>query len=473
MPCCCKPSGRRRVKKDEPVDVIDSSLGQIPPAPPGKIKKDKKGLPCLYLENGESMIMPKNGKGALRRVFIGVGWRGGSGRSVDVDCSVNGFSKGVRSRDDTVYYGHLSNNATKRDGKDYVSIKHTGDILSGQNNNKDLIDLERIYVDLEYLPEAIDLLAFECNIYTSSVSFRDLDECYVRLVNADTNQEVMRFNVEKSSSVGSAAFSTSVMMMGTLTRSDDRWIITAEASARKETLQKMPEHQPEFRRDYIEGVNDSSPPPPKGDDDGPPLPDGMAPLPAKATAYAIDANESTETTETKRSGKVKMGRSVFLVPALAIGTAAGVAAAVAMFHPDPFSGASFNFGGLFDNVGAVALPDVGSLGDCLCCDVPLCKLDDLGPCGDCLGDTPKFIGENCACFGDQITGCVGGIFEASDQCFSGLIGGDCGDVFGACSACGDFAGDGVSSIFGICADIDCGGVADCLGGLCSALADFA
>ena len=42
---------------------------------------------------------------------------------------------------------------------------------------------------------------------------------------------------------------------------------------------------------------------------------------------------------------------------------------------------------------------------------------------------------------------------------------------------GDFAGDGVSSIFGMCADIDCGGVADCLGGvlggLCSALGDIA
>jgi hypothetical protein len=58
MSCCCKPTGRRRARKEEEVDLLDSGLGNIPVAPPHKVVKGKDGLPGIRLENGESIVMP-------------------------------------------------------------------------------------------------------------------------------------------------------------------------------------------------------------------------------------------------------------------------------------------------------------------------------------------------------------------------------------------------------------------------------
>jgi stress response protein SCP2 len=52
-----------------------------------------------------------------------------------------------------------------------------------------LEDLERIYVDLENLEASVDALAFEANVFTAGLTFAALRHAYIRLVNADTNQE--------------------------------------------------------------------------------------------------------------------------------------------------------------------------------------------------------------------------------------------------------------------------------------------
>lgn len=50
--------------------------------------------------------------------------------------------------------------------------------------------MERIYVDLENLDASVDALAFEANVFTAGFTFGALEHAYIRLVNADTNQEV-------------------------------------------------------------------------------------------------------------------------------------------------------------------------------------------------------------------------------------------------------------------------------------------
>jgi stress response protein SCP2 len=72
-------------------------------------------------------------------------------------------------------------------------VRHTGDVLKGQEDGGGLLeDLERIYVDLENCPQEYDCLAFEGNVFTGGTSFGDLESCYVRLVNADTNRKSLR-----------------------------------------------------------------------------------------------------------------------------------------------------------------------------------------------------------------------------------------------------------------------------------------
>lgn len=471
------------------MDLLDSGLGNIPVAPPHKVVKGKDGLPGIHLDNGESIVMPNSGKGALKRVFLGVGWRQGkTGGQVDVDCSVNGFANGTRSDPDTVYYGNLHNPPSKRDMKDFVSIKHSGDILTGQNTSAALEDLERIYCDLENLGDHLDMLVFECNIYTGNMTFRDLDECYVRLVNADTNQEVMRFNVEQRTPLGKEVFSTRCMIMGTLTRGDDRWVLQADARARKGTLKSMDVHQPEFSPHFTD------------------LPQAKAEI-VNPTGGGGDKGAGTEK---RRPGKVAMGKSVYMVPLLAIGTVASVAAATAMFAPEAFSHgqiSGFPFPDLADML--TSLPDLGPLGSMDCCCIPLDVDSVFGPCAGVIGDTPGFckslvggcpggseLGStcesmmDCGCIGEVCsTGDISALFSDCGDFFGmmpamcagvasgiGDIAGNCGDVVKCCSGLGGNCGDGAGQVFGACGDIgsvcndlpfgDCAeGLGDCVKGI--------
>lgn len=119
----------------------------------------------------------------LERVFLGMGWTG-KGSNVDLDASCVAFSAGAAA--DMIFFQKLRNE-TK-------SLVHTGDVLSGADNEqkKDFEDMERIYVWLQKLSSNVDCLVFVANVFTSGVSFSDVEKAYVRLVNADTNQELCR-----------------------------------------------------------------------------------------------------------------------------------------------------------------------------------------------------------------------------------------------------------------------------------------
>merc|ERR550514_175303 len=136
----------------------------------------------------------------LERVFLGIGWRGktdGSGGSkmVDVDASVVALSHG--SPVDTISFKKLKNA-----GK---SICHTGDVLVGAGKESaELLDMERIYVWLSKVDATTDCLVFVANIYTAGIDFSQLNEAYVRMVNADTNQELGRMALSDKSLSGNA-----------------------------------------------------------------------------------------------------------------------------------------------------------------------------------------------------------------------------------------------------------------------------
>ena len=111
----------------------------------------------------------------ISRVFVGIGWKAST--KVDVDCVCAPYSNGVRAETDTVGFFNLNSTISKRKGKDYCHIKHSGDVLIGQEGKNDLEDLERIYVDLENMPVKYDCLAFEANVFTPNMTFSALDEC--------------------------------------------------------------------------------------------------------------------------------------------------------------------------------------------------------------------------------------------------------------------------------------------------------
>lgn len=84
---------------------------------------------------------------------------------------------------------NMKSSSTKASGK-YIFVINTLCLYYCNSGAGGLEDLERIYVDLENLDDAVDALAFEANVYTAGLTFASLEHAYIRLVNADTNQEV-------------------------------------------------------------------------------------------------------------------------------------------------------------------------------------------------------------------------------------------------------------------------------------------
>lgn len=150
---------------------------------------------------------------SLKRVFMGLGWGAHQQRSIDIDASCILFSQG--SCVDGVSFAKLHQGVPP-----ICSVVHTGDVLTGQKKESTgLCDQERMYVWAERLPATVDCLVFVCNIYTPNTSFNDLSEAYIRMVNADTNQEIGRLSLAGNSLQNNA----DQMIFGKMYRYGGQW----------------------------------------------------------------------------------------------------------------------------------------------------------------------------------------------------------------------------------------------------------
>ena len=98
---------------------------------------------------------------------------------------------------DFIYYGNLDST----DG----AIHHTGDDTTGGNSNEG--DDEQIIVDLTKVPDNIQKIAFTATIYAANKrnqNFGQVSNAYVRLVNENTGNEVIRYNLGEDFSIETA-----------------------------------------------------------------------------------------------------------------------------------------------------------------------------------------------------------------------------------------------------------------------------
>lgn len=125
----------------------------------------------------------------LKRIMVGLGWdpiKKMFGSSFDADASVICIDSNGR-HESTVYYGRLSHSSG--------AIKHHGDNLTGDGDGDD----ERISIELDRVPANIDRLAIIINIYSAHSRHQDFSQvknCFVRVVDEDTNKELVRYDVE-------------------------------------------------------------------------------------------------------------------------------------------------------------------------------------------------------------------------------------------------------------------------------------
>ena len=77
-----------------------------------------------------------------------------------------------------------------------ASIVHTGDVLTS-GTGTGTSDLERIYVQPELMEKrGVDNIFLVVNVYTQGRTFCDVSSAYARLVHADSDQELARFNLK-------------------------------------------------------------------------------------------------------------------------------------------------------------------------------------------------------------------------------------------------------------------------------------
>ncbi|MEU4039364.1 TerD family protein [Streptomyces collinus] len=183
----------------------------VPAAPPapvpgaGKVNLDKGRV---SLQKNQTVSLVKGGRPLLSVVQMGLGWEPAyRGRNIDLDASVIAYGP-QRNPVDSCYFGKL----TILNG----AIKHSGDNLTGEGGGDD----EMIMVDLGRIPQEVTGLVFTVNSF-SGQKFTEVAKAYCRLLDADTGEELVRFDLTN------AEPQTGVMMAKLVRQFSGEWDMTA------------------------------------------------------------------------------------------------------------------------------------------------------------------------------------------------------------------------------------------------------
>jgi tellurium resistance protein TerD len=166
------------------------------------------------LAKGQEVMLGQLAPG-LTRVFIGLGWEApdeNDGFPIDIDASafLIGRENRVRSDIDFIFYNNLET--------EQGAIRHRGDNIEGTDGAD--IDAEIIDIDLDKLNFDVDKIVFSVTIHNAEErqqTFGLVKNAYMRIVNADTNQEVARFDLSEDASEDNA------IIFGELVREIESW----------------------------------------------------------------------------------------------------------------------------------------------------------------------------------------------------------------------------------------------------------
>lgn len=166
---------------------------------------------AISLQKGGNVSLSKTAPN-LKNVLIGLGWdaRSTSGDDFDLDASifmVTGTGK-VRSDADFIFYNQLRSTCG--------SVEHTGDNRTGDGEGDD----EAVKVALDKVPGVIERLIVAVTIHDAearSQNFGMVRGAYIRLVNIDTDVEIVRFDLTEDASVETA------MIFGEVYRHSGEW----------------------------------------------------------------------------------------------------------------------------------------------------------------------------------------------------------------------------------------------------------
>ncbi|MEN8700668.1 TerD family protein [Bacillus infantis] len=174
---------------------------------------------AVSLSKGQKVDLTKSNPG-LTNVIVGVGWdvnKYDGGTDFDLDSSVFllGENGKVTSEADFVFY----NNTTGGNG----SVVHTGDNRTGEGEGDD----EQVKVELGAVPANVQRITFTITIHDGearSQNFGQVSNSYVRILNGETNEELIRYDLGEDFSIETA------LVVGELYRHGGEWKFSAIGS---------------------------------------------------------------------------------------------------------------------------------------------------------------------------------------------------------------------------------------------------
>lgn len=153
----------------------------------------------INLAKGQRIDLTKTNPG-LTKVIVGLGWdtnryHGGNDFDLDASAFLADANGRVINDSDFIFY----NNLVHPSG----SVEHTGDNRTGEGDGDD----EQIKIDFSKVPSHVHRIAITVTIHDADAryqNFGQVSNAFVRLVDEDTNNEILRFDLGEDFSVETA-----------------------------------------------------------------------------------------------------------------------------------------------------------------------------------------------------------------------------------------------------------------------------
>ena len=174
---------------------------------------------AISLQKGQRDDLTKD-RPSLKNVLIGLGWDinhydGETDFDLDASAFMTKANGKVGNENDFIFYGNLNHVSG--------SVQHMGDNRTGEGDGDD----EVIKVQLDKIPSDYDTISFTVTIYEAEKrlqNFGMVENAYVRLIDEDTGEELVRFDLTEDFSTETA------LVVAEIYKRDGQWKFAAIGS---------------------------------------------------------------------------------------------------------------------------------------------------------------------------------------------------------------------------------------------------
>ncbi|MFY4775279.1 TerD family protein [Metabacillus sp. RGM 3146] len=153
----------------------------------------------ITLSKGQRLDLTKSNPG-LTKVVVGLGWdtnlySGGFDFDLDASAFLADKNGKVQNDEEFIFYNNLKSPTG--------AVEHTGDNRTGEGEGDD----EQIIIDFKLVPAHVEKIGITVTIHDAEQrkqNFGQVSNAFVRIVNADNDEEVLRFDLGEDFSIETA-----------------------------------------------------------------------------------------------------------------------------------------------------------------------------------------------------------------------------------------------------------------------------